>query len=186
MATLTERTIIDKYEIQGYEGLYSITSDGRVWSHPKNTNNKNGKWLSLDTSGRYPMIGLIKDGERKRYLVHRLVSEAYIPNPDDLPQVNHINGVRDDNRVENLEWVTASDNRIHAWETGLQEATESHRLSAKKAAKGRRSFDDKTVVDIRSKYETGNTSQRKLAVEYKTSQAVIQYITSYKLYKEVA
>ena len=178
---LTERTIIDKYE-----GLYSVTKDGMVWSHPKGTNNKHGKWLSLDTSGRYPMIGLIKDGERKRYLVHRLVAETYIPNPDNLPQVNHINGVRDDNRVENLEWVTASDNRIHAWETGLQEATEAHKMSAQRAAKSRRLFDDQTVVDIRSKYETGNTSQRKLAAEYETSQAVIQYITSHKLYKEVA
>jgi len=128
----------------------------------------------------------VKDGQKKRHLVHRIVAQAYVVNPDGLPQVNHINGVRDDNRVENLEWVTASDNRIHAWETGLQEATESHRLSAKKAAKDRRLFDDQTVVDIRSKYETGNTSQRKLAVEYKTSQAVIQYITSHKLYKEVA
>jgi len=183
---LTERTIIDKYEIQGYEGRYSVTSDGRVWSHPKGTNTKNGRWLSLDNSGRYPVVSLVKDGQKKRHLVHRIVAQAYIVNPDGLPQVNHINGVRDDNHVENLEWVTASDNRIHAWETGLQEATESHRLSAKKAAKDRRLFDDQTVVDIRSKYETGNTSQRKLAVEYKTSQAVIQYITSHKLYKEVA
>jgi len=183
---LTERTIIDKYEIQGYEGRYSVTSDGRVWSHPKGTNTKNGRWLSLDNSGRYPVVSLVKDGQKKRHLVHRIVAQAYVVNPDGLPQVNHINGVRDDNRVENLEWVTASDNRIHAWETGLQEATESHRLSAKKAAKDRRLFDDQTVVDIRSKYETGNTSQRKLAVEYKTSQAVIQYITSHKLYKEVA
>jgi len=183
---LTEETVQDKIEIQGYEGLYSVTSDGRVWSHPKGTNTKNGRWLSLDNSGRYPVVNLMKDGQKKRYSVHRLVAKAYVLNPDSLPQVNHINGNRTDSRAENLEWATASDNRIHAWNTGLQVATEDHKASARKAGYGRRLFSMEQAADIRAAYASGNMNQYELAAQYNTSQAVINGIVLNKTYIEEA
>lgn len=183
---LTERTVEDKIEIQGYEGLYSVTSDGRVWSHPKGTNAKNGGWMSLDNSGRYPMVSLMKDGKKKRHLVHRLVAQAYVSNPDNLPQVNHINGNRTDNRADNLEWVTASDNRIHAWNTGLQVTTEDHKASARKAGYGRRLFTMGQAEDIRATYASGDMNQYELAAHYNTSQAVINGIVLNKTYIEEA
>ena len=183
---LSEETVQDKIEIQGYEGLYSVTSDGRVWSHPKGQNNKHGKWLSLDNSGRYPVVGLMKDGEKKRHLVHRLVAQAYVSNPDSLPQVNHINGNRTDNRADNLEWVTASDNRIHAWNTGLQVTTEDHKASARKAGYGRRLFTMEQAEDIRSAYASGRMNQYELADYYNTSQAVINGIVLNKTYTKEA
>ena len=183
---LTEETVQDKIEIQGYEGLYSVTSDGRVWSHPKGQNNKHGKWLSLDNSGRYPVVGLMKDGEKKRHLVHRLVAQAYVENPDSLPQVNHINGVRTDNRAENLEWCDASHNRIHAWETGLQVATDAHKASAQKAGYRRRLFTMDQANDIRAAYSSGRMNQYELADQYNTSQAVINGIVLNKTYTKEA
>jgi hypothetical protein len=76
-------------------------------------------------SGRH-VWGANHDGYRKvmgrdrvKVYVHRLVAEAFLPNPEGLPEVNHINGVRHDNRVANLEWVSHADNMRHAYSTGL-------------------------------------------------------------------
>jgi len=95
--------------IKDYEGLYEISNLGRVKSLPRNGTIKTEKILIPNMSGRYARIGL-RNKIKIRYSVHRLVAEAFIPNPNNLPQVDHINGDRYDNRVENLRWVTAKEN----------------------------------------------------------------------------
>lgn len=83
---------------------YQISDDGRVWSK------KNNKWLKpIDVNG-YKKASLYKNGKEYQRLVHRLVAEAFIPNPNNYDEINHINENKSDNRVENLEWCTPSYN----------------------------------------------------------------------------
>lgn len=91
--------------IVGYEGLYSATKDGLIYSHISNKMLKPSK----NTHG-YQMVSLYKDGIQKRLSVHRLVAMAFIKNPRNCPCVDHINTDKNDNRVENLRWVTTKEN----------------------------------------------------------------------------
>ena len=84
-------------DIKGYEGIYAVTEDGQVWSYIKN------KFLR-PTGKTYKGVCLCKDGKHTTYYVHRLVAEAYLPNPNNLPQVNHKDENPTNNHVNNLEW----------------------------------------------------------------------------------
>ena len=91
--------------IKGYERLYSITEDGCVYSHYLK------RFLKpVKIRKGYYQIGLSKNGERKLYLIHRLVAETYIPNPNNLPIVNHKDENPKNNNVDNLEWCDKSYN----------------------------------------------------------------------------
>ena len=75
----------------------------------------------------YKRVELSKAGINKKYNVHRIVAKTFIPNPENKPEVNHINGNKEDNRVENLEWVTSKENQIHAYKIGLQKPSEKQK-----------------------------------------------------------
>lgn len=107
-------------DIEGYEGLYQVSNMGRVKSLSKNIYYKNGRidkqqeiMMSQLLNPKYLFVNLRKNKKYKMFYIHRLVARAFIPNPDDKPQVNHINEIKTDNRVENLEWVTAEENNNH-------------------------------------------------------------------------
>ena len=101
--------------VVNYEGLYMVSNLGYVKSLG-NGNARNPNWQKerILKSGKdkdgYLLVALFKDGKRKTLRVHRLVAQAFIPNPDNLSQVNHINEIKKDNRVENLEWCDAKYN----------------------------------------------------------------------------
>lgn len=98
-------------DIEEFEGLYQVSNLGRVRSLGHDTWHK-GRVLkqSFDGKGNYLFVGLHKDGKIKQKNVHRLVAETFIPNPNNLPCVNHINEIKTDNRAINLEWCTVEYN----------------------------------------------------------------------------
>lgn len=95
-------------DVDGYDGLYKVSTLGRVkGKHRIKSQQDNGKG--------YLMVRLNKNGESRWHLVHRLVAKAFIENPQNKPTVNHIDGNRKNNKFNNLEWATYSENNLHSY-----------------------------------------------------------------------
>lgn len=92
-------------DIVGYEGMYAIEEDGRIWSY------KTQRYLIHQlTKDNYYRVGLCKDSSRKKYLIHRLIALTYIPNPENKPFIDHIDRNRTNNSINNLRWVSRLEN----------------------------------------------------------------------------
>lgn len=114
-------------DIIGFEDIYKISDSGEVWSKDR---------LCIDSKGRkrfrsgqkinpdiapngYYRVTLARNGKKKQKYLHRLLAEHFIPNPNNLPQINHKDGNKLNCKIENLEWVTVKENVIHAYKYGL-------------------------------------------------------------------
>lgn len=123
--------------VLGYEGIYQISSIGRV-------KNAYGHILKPETSRNgYKRVTFY---DRKKFQVHRLVAIAFIPNPEDKDVVNHKNGDKLDNSVENLEWSTWSENLKHAYAIGLRNVSDERRQQLSEAMTGNKHATRKSTL----------------------------------------
>ena len=114
-------------DVKGYETLYMVSNLGRI----KSVYHKTEKILKdrFDGKKKYKQACLYLNKNAKYFLLHRLIAQAFIPLISGKDIVNHKNGIKTDNSVENLEWCTQSENHKHAWATGLKVNTENKRLA---------------------------------------------------------
>ena len=107
-------------DVKNYEGLYFLDDNGNIFSYPKKTRKGIRQIFPNISNNNYFLIDLCKDGKVKKYLLHRLIAETFIENKENKEQVNHINGIKTDNRLINLEWNTRSENQLHSIKNGLR------------------------------------------------------------------
>lgn len=129
-------------DIKGYEGLYQVSNFGNVKSLDRYIINKNGdkqyfpgKYLNQGISDNYLKVILSKNNKQRTFRVHILVARTFIPNPENKPEVNHMDGDKSNNRVDNLEWNTRSENELHAYKNGLAKPSDKQKQAVAKYAK---------------------------------------------------
>lgn len=135
-------------DIKGYEGLYQISNKGQVKSKARRGNWKETILKPSETRDHYFVVTLSKNGVQKSRRVNRIVAETFIENPLNKPEVNHIDGDKHNNNVENLEWVTTKENIIHSYKCKLRTAEESAKSLGIYAQKGKINQKSKTVYQF--------------------------------------
>jgi hypothetical protein len=157
-------------DVIGYEGLYQVSNLGRVKSLERfiyagfHNILRKERILKMNISkDGYLRVSLSNNGE-KTIAIHRLICLSFIPNPLNKPTVNHINGIKTDNRLCNLEWATRSENSLHAFKNGL-----SVGMIGEKHPKSK--LTEKQVIEIRNNYH--NLSHKKIGEIYGVSRRAI-------------
>lgn len=151
-------------QINGYDGLYSACSNGSIISLPKKTRKGIRTLKPIKVAFGYYAVDLVKDKKIKRFLVHRLIANAFLDNTENKPQVNHINGLKGDNSLENLEWATASENQKHAIKNGLR------------SAKGEKNSQSKLTKDQVLEIFNDNSKYHIISIKYNISVPTISDI----------
>jgi hypothetical protein len=141
--------------VAGYEGFYEISNMGNIRSVDRVVMNRGskkrlkGRMLKPNVNANgYKYVVLCRDGVTADHRIHRVVAEAFIENPLEKRCVNHKNGVKTDNRVENLEWVTSYENNVHALADGL-------RIPTRGVRHARAKLTEEQVYEIRRRCDAG-------------------------------
>lgn len=158
-------------DIKGYEGLYQVSNLGDVRNHK-------GKVLSkLKNNGNGYLIScLCKEGKQTNHYKHRLVAEAFIPNPENKPAVNHIDADRSNNKVDNLEWVSTKENIHHTIKLGRKTDIGHNSPNTH--------LTEQDVLDILHLLNTTKLRQREIGILFNIEQSAISLINLGKTHKE--
>lgn len=164
-------------DITGYEDRYQVSSTGLVRSLPRATMRGNRPWHyagKLLTPGLTPKgyltVSLSANSDARSHFVHRLVAQAFLANPGMLGAVNHKNGVKIDNQVANLEWVSEAGNKLHAASMGLMSRGEDHFHTT---------LTEADVIDIYHRAHAGER-QQDVADDYGIAAATVSQIKTGK------
>lgn len=169
-------------EIDGYNGKYDVSSHGKVRSYNEigsRGDTLEEPWIMAlrKTPYGYPRVSLHRDGIIKTHTIHRLVAEAFIPNPENKPCVNHIDGNPENNNAENLEWCTYKENTKHAIDTGLfGNMGESHNKT---------NLTEDDVLEIRAAYNIGCFSYNDISEGYDIVKSTVSAIINNKSWKHI-
>lgn len=169
--------------VVGYENNYAVSNLGRVKRTASGCGARVGHVLKANPRGDkgYLSVGLRKDGNYKSFLVARIVALTFIHNPEDKPQVNHKDGNKTNNRVDNLEWATNGENAQHAYDLGLNPREKIFEQIPKPGElNAAHKLKDNQVVEIRNKYASGNYSLKNISKEYG-----VYYTTIHKIVKHL-
>ena len=162
-------------DIPGYEGLYAVNRSGDIWSYYA------GRNIKANRSYRgYYSVGLRKKGLRKWFMLHRLIGQAFLENPDSKRYINHKDFNKANNTVDNIEWVTASENMMHAQRHGRVNTKEQQE-------KIRDSCGFLTMAQarvIRFLYKTGRYTQGAVGNLFGVSEDVVYHVLKNNTYRE--
>lgn len=163
--------------IPGYEGIYQASDDGRIRRTVNIRTGASGLLKSCPAPNGYLRLNLMKDKVRITHSVHRLVMLAFVGASDLV--VNHKNGVKDDNRLANLEYITHQENVLYSWRVLHRENKTAGTASVN--AK----LNDELVLEIRARYAAGGITHQKLADIYGVCRSKITHIINRKMWKHV-
>lgn len=168
-------------DVAGYEGLYQVSNFGRIKSFVVNPNGRIRK--GVPALG-YPQVQLKGngDGTQETKKIHRLVGKAFIPNPNNLPEINHKRGDRGDCREWMIEWTTSSDNAKHAYrqlgkKNNLANQVSENHYNAK--------FKNEDIIKMRAMFESGEYTQKQIAVIYNQRSGSINRILLRKRWNHI-
>lgn len=174
-------------DIEGYNGLYKISNTGRIIAYSrqregysykakrKTTRIYKEKELKITKGERYYFIILMKNGKYRTELLHRLIAKAFISNPYNKPNINHIDFNTFNNSISNLEWCTQYENIHHTMNNGRNKQLKGSEC-------GKSKFNDIQVFEIRNMKKQG-ISEKEISEKYKVSKSCINRIINFKAYK---